>query len=146
MGGEPVRGVADPAAFAERRAQIVNLTALEFTAAEIAARLGITPRTVTRARRAAGIAQQKPPPMSDDEKRAAQRLLDDGASYHDVANTLGRAADTIKRNLPGYTWDRGRCAEAAALGRVMARLERQGSFAVAAGNPRARNTKGNNAA
>jgi len=128
-------------AVAERRAQIIALTEQGWTAAAIADRLGITKRSVARGRAAAGIAQPRAPLMTDDEKRAARTMLDDGASYHEVGRTIGRSASTIERNLPGYTWDQRRCSEAAALGRAMARLNRQTPLAIATGN-RAHNPEG----
>lgn len=130
----------------ERRDRIVKLTARGWTAQEIADLLGVTARTVTRGRRAAGIAKPRHLPMTDDEKRAAKTLLDDGASYEEVARTIGRSSKTLARHLPGYTLGRKLAAEAATLGRTMARLERQASLAVATGNQRMRNMKGSNAA
>lgn len=110
---------------AARRTQIVELTRLGHSAAQIAGRLGITARSVQRGRVAAGLAATQPPRFCEAEYRAAKRMLDDGASYHEVGRTLGRAASTVKRHLPGYTWDKHQAAHAAALGRAMARLDRR---------------------
>jgi DNA-binding CsgD family transcriptional regulator len=113
-------------AVAERRGQVAMLTRQGFTAPDIAQRLGITVRSVQRHRLAAGVRQPRVPLLSAAEKQQAQELLSDGASCAEVARTLGRSHTAILRIFPEYRFDKGRAAEAAALGRALARLERAG--------------------
>lgn len=110
---------------AERQHRIIELTRQGLTTAVIADMLGISQRTVERARHDCGYAEEAAPPMTAEEKAEALARLNDGASYAEVARTLGRHALTIARHCPGYTWDRSQIAQAAAWGRAMARLERR---------------------
>jgi IS30 family transposase len=92
------------AKIAERRRQVVTLTQQGWSLGDIAERLGVTDRTVARDRLACGIAHPKAPPMSTDELAQAQQLLDDGASYLEVARSLGRNHQTIAQRFPGQGW------------------------------------------
>ncbi|HEY2066352.1 MAG TPA: helix-turn-helix domain-containing protein [Gemmatimonadaceae bacterium] len=94
---------------AERRARVQRLTHEGRTAKAIAVALGITPRTVQRIRGDLGIAKPKPPILTDDEKRLAATLLDDGASYEEVARTIGRSAHAVRLAFPGRGWTREQC-------------------------------------
>lgn len=105
--------------------QIVDLTHKGLSSNAIALQLGVNDRTVHRVRRKRRLAKPCPPKLSDDEKRRAKDLLDDGASYKEVGRTLNRADRTIARALPGYTMTKAQVAEIAAMGRWMARIERQ---------------------
>lgn len=135
----------DPDLFAQRREQIVALTRRGWTARQIANRLGISMRTVVRHRVAAGIGRPGPREFTARETLRAIELLDDGASYAEVARTLGRGQKAVMNNAPGYPlWDKRKAAEAASLARAMRHLERQPPVAVATGNRS--NTKGTNAA
>lgn len=94
---------------AERYDVIAALTRAGFTAAQISERLKVNQRTVQRARVRTGVA--KPfcgTPFSDEEARRAAEMLDDGASYMEVARTLNRVPSTIRRHLPGRSvWKSG---------------------------------------
>lgn len=105
---------------AERRAEIVRLTKAGHSAAEIAKRLGVTTRTVHRQRRTGGCAKPMPNWMTDDEIRRAEALLDDGASYSEVARTLGRTAQSIGERFPGRGYSK---AQANEMRRLKAQLE-----------------------
>ncbi len=48
-------------------------------------------------------------PLSVQERRIAESLLDDGASYREVARTLGRSDLCIGRNFPGRSQWRKHC-------------------------------------
>lgn len=133
MGSSAVTVNRSREATADRRAEIVKLTRLGLSARDIAVNLGITKRSVYRGRTFSGVAQPKHPLMTQSEKCTAQTMLDDGASYGEAGRTIGRAAATIKKHLPGYTFDKQQSAEASALGRAMARLDRQ-TPAAATGN------------
>lgn len=110
----------------ERTERVVKLTQRGLTSPEIARMLGVSSRTVQRHRKLAGISQPLPPPFSEDEYRRAQELFEDGASLHEIANTLGRSNTPLLRLFPNYNkWDRQQCAEAGKWGREMARLERK---------------------
>lgn len=115
------------AAAQERREAVERMTREGATAARIAAALGTSEQVVARDRRTLGIATG---PLvvkfTEAEYRAAKLLLDDGASYCEVARTLGRYPQTVERHLPGYRKrTRAESAQAAALGRELARLERK---------------------
>lgn len=55
--------------------------------------------------------------LSDDEKNRAAELLDGGASYREVARTIGRSASVLCRRFPGRGWTRDQVAERASLDR-----------------------------
>lgn len=87
-----------------REDMIVALSREGCRVAEIAALLGITERTVTRARSRRGIARPSYPQLTDDEIARAKQLLDDGASVAEAARSIGRTDHAIHRALPGRGW------------------------------------------
>ena len=110
----------------EATERVAELTRQGLSAPVIAEMLGVSTRTVQRARQRAGVSQPASNPFSDDEKRRAQAMLDDGASMGEVARTLGRSRTPLLRCFGEYPrWTPAQIAEAAALGRAMARLERK---------------------
>jgi DNA-binding CsgD family transcriptional regulator len=117
-----MHAAARRAVYGETWERIVALTKQGRTATEIADALGVTRRTVVRARRRAGIAQPVKPPLSDEERARARELLDDGASCTEVARTLGRNPKTILAHFPEYAWDQQRIGEHLALVRRFAAL------------------------
>lgn len=94
-----------------RREHVARLTRAGHSAAEIAVRLNITPRTVQRDRRATGTSQLEPVPMTDAEHAIVQRLLADGASCAEAARTIGRSKTTILRHYPEHAWTRAQVGE-----------------------------------
>lgn len=88
----------------DNQSRVVQMTRDGFTAQQIAAALGVCERTINRVRMATGVGIIKPPPMSDDEIAISKRLLEDGASYMEVARTLNRYWITIRDHVPGYGW------------------------------------------
>lgn len=98
---------------AERDDRIARLTRGGYTAPQIAAIVGVTERTVQRVRGRRGVA--KPfcgNPLTADEIRRAADMLDDGASYGEVARTLGRNVATLRKHLRGRSiWRPGSGAE-----------------------------------
>lgn len=109
---------------AHRRDAVARMTRQGMRVADIAARLKVTPRLVMRDRRKLSLSQPAPTPFTESEYIAAKRLLDDGASYNEVARTIGRTHQTLVKHLPGYTWTSQQVAQAGAMGRAMARLDR----------------------
>lgn len=93
-----------PEDIAHRRQRVANLTLDGRTVADIAATLGVTPRTVERDRTALGLVKPKPPRLDDAEIATAATLLDEGCSYEEVGRTLGRSARHLQRRLPGHSW------------------------------------------
>lgn len=89
---------------AERRERVREMTRAGRTALEIAVALHVSPRTVIRDRRAAGVSGSTPPPVSAADLDTARRLLDEGASYCEVARTIGTTSSTVARHLPGRGW------------------------------------------
>ena len=105
--------------------EIETLTRAGRTAIEIAALLGITTRTVHRARGRRGIAQPYHPSLTTDELAKALTLLQDGSGYAEAARTIGRSADPLRLRLPGYGLDRREQGRRGRLARLMNELERQ---------------------
>jgi IS30 family transposase len=97
-----------PEETALRDQRIAQLTLAGKSARQVAEEVGVTKRTVQRARMRTGVAKPPRQPLAGDEIRCAETLLDDGASYTEVARTLGRHPETIARNFPGRsTWNNG---------------------------------------
>jgi transposase len=92
----------------ERKLERIRLTKyytrLGLSANEIAIHLGVARDTVVGYRRDGGVSQTLKPRWSAEEVEQARRLLEDGASYVDVAETLGRSTTYIRHKLPGYGW------------------------------------------
>lgn len=103
----------------DRDERIAELTRAKRTTAEIAAIVGVTTRTVARARNRTGTAQTRNPLLTADELAHTERLLDDGASYVEVARTIGRSPRAIRDAFPGRGWTRAQMAEHIAVARRM---------------------------
>lgn len=88
----------------ERRARVEELTRQGLTAQRIADILGCTVRTVHRARAARGLCLQEHRLFTAEEAASARSMLDDGASYTEVARTLGRDVSTVAKKFPGRGW------------------------------------------
>jgi DNA invertase Pin-like site-specific DNA recombinase len=86
-----------------RHPEILELASTGMPRAEIARRLGLSIRTVSRVKVAAGMGH---PGFgaTEDEKLRAKALLEDGASYAEVGRTIGFHQQHIKRWFPGYEW------------------------------------------
>lgn len=96
----------------DRVDRVVALSRSGYTDQEIAARLGISDRTVLRDRKAAGLhLRATPRPLTPEEHARTVAMLDDGASYKEIARTIGRSANTIKRAFPGYSWTQAQMFE-----------------------------------
>lgn len=108
----------------EREEQIVEWTRQGLTAKVIAERLGITERTVVRARARLGISQTVAAPMTAGELDRARQMVADGCSCADIGRTLGRADMTIARHFPEAVWTPKQVAEASAFGRRMNEIGR----------------------
>ena len=105
-----------------RRDRVTQLTRQGHTAKQIANLLGVTPRTVTRDRAARGITQPIHPRVTETEFARAKEMLDDGASYEEVARTLHRSHTAFRHRFPGYQLTPAEAAHRAVLGRRMAQL------------------------
>lgn len=53
--------------------------------------------------------------LTDDEIRTANMLLDDGASFGEVARTLNRNKSVICRHFPGRGWTRAQTDELSSI-------------------------------
>lgn len=94
---------------AQCRELVTELTRAGLSAPQIAERLGIATRTVQRHRVAAGIAQPPARHLSPEEIDRARQLIDDGASYKEVARTIGCANVTVAKRFPGRGWTLAEC-------------------------------------
>lgn len=92
--------VSDPD-IAER---VRQLTSVGRSAADIAAALRISERTVVRYRRRVGIAKPVVEHMTVEQLARAEQLLDDGCSAAETARSVGVAPSTIRRRFPGRAW------------------------------------------
>jgi hypothetical protein len=105
-----------------RDAAIVNMTQAGISGPAVAAQFGVTVRTVQRARSRAGVCKPPPARFTDDEIKLAERLFEDGASYGEIARTLGRFPSVIVRRFPNRsTWARSTGGH---MSRMFAQLER----------------------
>lgn len=97
------------------------------SAAVIADRLGVTPRTVQRHRVRLGVAQTTTykGPVTEEWKAKAKAMVDDGCSISEVARTLGSTHDTVKRHFPHAGWDASKVGEYARMMRTLKKALRQ---------------------
>lgn len=86
--------------------EIAEMTQRGMTAGEISDQLNISKRTVERARDRVDMVKPRSRRLTTEELSTAKGMLEDGASYAEVARTLGRNRGAIARNLPGYEWTR----------------------------------------
>lgn len=85
--------------------EIVCLTLDGLTAKVISQLCGVTERTVVRVRARNNVSVPntgRPPSVQDSTWEAALELLEDGASYRDVAETFDIPRTTLREKLPGY--------------------------------------------
>lgn len=64
-------------------------------------------------------------PFTEADARTAEALLEDGASYREVARTLGRNQSIICRHFPGRGWSDETKREAA---RTQQKMRRRGGW------------------
>ncbi|AEK08599.1 hypothetical protein PBI_DLANE_55 [Mycobacterium phage DLane] len=110
----------------EQVKMILSMTRDGFSAKHIGEVVGCSPRTVTRVRAAADARVMNPrrfTPLTADQLEFAEYLLEDGASYQEVARTLGVSRTTIERHFPGRAWTKRQAAEFTALRKKFRRLE-----------------------
>jgi len=106
-----------------RRKRITEMTQQGLSSPEIAAMLGMSERSVTRARVLCECTLgEAAVPATDDERRRALELLTDGCSYMETARTIGRSSTAVRRWFPGYEWTAAQCGEMAAMMRKLNRL------------------------
>lgn len=104
------------------RKKVVELTRLGVPASQIGERLGICERQVCRYRRKAGITKPPPKRMTPEQIDTATKMLDDGASFAEVARTLGFTHDAILRRFPGRGWTKQQIGEYNSLRHLERRL------------------------
>lgn len=106
----------------KRRERVVEMTRAGMSAADIAAELKVTERTVTRMRRVTGIAQPPAVPFTPEELARAEQLLLDGTSIDEAARSIGRpSSGGIRRHFGQYAWTQQQTTEFANLCRRMRR-------------------------
>ena len=87
--------------------RIVELTEQGLSTRQIADVLHITCRSVTRGRRRRGVSLADPAtPLTAEQIDHARQMLIDGASYAEVARTIGCNKETVRRRFPGRGWTR----------------------------------------
>ena len=77
---------------------------------------GVKERTVHRILEKAGLGRNLSL-LTLEELEKAWLLLEDGASYNEVARTIGRPYSAVRKALPGYTWTKEQMVARAALAR-----------------------------
>lgn len=70
------------------------------SASEIAAILGVSPRTIQRYRAATQLAAKPHAPRPASDRERVKALLDDGCSFAEAARTVGVEPTTAKRWFP----------------------------------------------
>lgn len=103
-----------------RDEQIRAATQAGESASIIAARHGISTRTVSRIRTRLGIAQTVPPPLTAAQHQRVQQLIEDGCSAREIARTIGCADATIRKHYPHAVWTRAEAMDFAHSCRRMA--------------------------
>ena len=103
-----------------RHNTVIELTRQGYSSTFIADKLGITKRSVQRHRRQAGLSQTTRPSYTQAEIAQAQALLEDGASYLEVARTLQRGVEALRKRFPGYGWTK---SQACMYGRMRRQLD-----------------------
>lgn len=104
-------------AVTERRRAIKTMTQQGRTAHEISTALGITQRSVERARHQMGITRPRPNPITPEEINRVAQLLQDGTSLKEAAETIGRSRESMRRHFPGQSWTRQQAVEWATVTR-----------------------------
>lgn len=105
----------------DRHARIVELSKQGLTVQTIADKLRLTSGTVQKVRSAHGLSRPAFK-ATEEEKLRAKTMLHDGASYHEVARTLGRASSTIAYWHPGFQFTGAQTGQASAMARKLNRL------------------------
>ena len=107
---------------------VAELTRQGLTAPVIAERLGITRRTVQRARVRGGVSQPCPPNVgkryTTEFMATIDRLLSEGWSYKEIARTYGASEGVIAKHFPGRGWTKDQASELAAVRRYEHQLFR----------------------
>lgn len=92
-----------PPDVAERVVRLYQSTSLSVK--EIAEIGKCSERTVTRLVREAKVPFRiQTEPMSAEDMVLAEKMLDDGASYHEVSRTIGCGVAVIRRRFPNRGW------------------------------------------
>lgn len=95
-----------------RRRRVRWLSGQGFSVPQIADRLGVCERTVTRDRRILGCVPPAPTPLSEADIDRIRCLLEDGCSIAEAARTVGRSIRAVKYHFPDATgWTRRECGE-----------------------------------
>lgn len=90
---------------------IIWLTKRGWSIPRIANHLGISERTVQRTRAKAGLCRPPNTPITVEQIARAGNLLDDGASYSEVARTIGCCWETVAKYWPGRSWSQRQVLE-----------------------------------
>lgn len=107
----------------DRITEFEELEHAGMTAAQIATRMRVSVRTVSRWRTATGMNHQTPTVRTPDDVRdRARRMIETGCSFTDVADTIGVTAQTVRRWFPDLpAWSK---SQAGSYGQLMRRFER----------------------
>lgn len=108
-----------------RRDRVVRLTAQDLSAADIAAIVGCSQRTVVRDRAARKVAKPKVPLLTGEQLALAGRLVEDGCSHMEVARTIGCSQTAITHHFPGTQWTPSQAGTFAVLVRSARQTERR---------------------
>ncbi|QFG08913.1 helix-turn-helix DNA binding protein [Mycobacterium phage MalagasyRose] len=95
----------------EQYERIIAATEAGQSHSEVAEIVGCTKRTVARVRQRAGLSHPPAPRITAAELARMHELLDDGASYAEVAATVGRSPVAVRRCCPGRGWNQEQVTE-----------------------------------
>ena len=106
--------------------KMATLQRRNLSAQQISEQLGCHTRTVTRWRARSGLSQPTSVnggrPLSPERKRAVEEMINDGASFNDIIDTLHVTGETIRRHFPGRGWTPAQGSAKAHLTRALNRL------------------------
>jgi DNA-binding CsgD family transcriptional regulator len=85
---------------------------------DIARILRVTPRSVQRYRKQAGVAQPPSPRWSREQRELALSMLKDGCSCEEVGRTLGMSSGRLRKAFPDYRFNASQIADMGVLSRM----------------------------
>jgi transposase-like protein len=103
-----VTGLLDPAAFMAAWEAGVQ------RGPDLAARFGVTERTITRWKITLGLSTPSPLAgrrVTPEDRAAIEALLEEGMSFAEIERTTGWKHQTLQRHFPGRAWTPEQCGE-----------------------------------
>jgi predicted transcriptional regulator len=104
-------------------AEVVRLTKAKKTAAEIAEHLGVSTRSIERAREAAKLSQSKNLPPFEERLAIAQRIYEDGGTLWHAETQARIGRDHLRKLFPEWEpWSKSQAGQIAHVWMLVAQL------------------------